>query len=78
MHKTQKIKQNTIHVKTSYLCVYKVFYFFFCFKSVKLMKTSQYKEIKVKVTKTCYFSSFQLLLHQNTEMQAKHIICLRN
>ncbi|MPC40549.1 hypothetical protein E2C01_034110 [Portunus trituberculatus] len=42
------------------------------------MKTRQYRETKVKATKTCYFSNFQLILHQNTEKQAKNTICYGN
>ncbi|MPC43302.1 hypothetical protein E2C01_036946 [Portunus trituberculatus] len=30
------------------------------------------------MSKMGYFSVFQRFIHQNTEMQAKHTICLRN
>ena len=42
----------------------------FCFG----VKTSQYREMQVKVTKTIYLNSCQLFMHQNTKMQTKHMI----
>ncbi|MPC82893.1 hypothetical protein E2C01_077580 [Portunus trituberculatus] len=68
------MKKSTLIENFVYLSHFRLFRF----KTIKLMKTSQYRETKVKVTKTCYFSSFQLILHQNTEMQAKNTISLRN
>ncbi|MPC18273.1 hypothetical protein E2C01_011152 [Portunus trituberculatus] len=41
---------------------------------MKLMKRSKYRESKLKVTKTCYFCNYQLLLLHNTKINAKHYL----
>ncbi|MPC13543.1 hypothetical protein E2C01_006281 [Portunus trituberculatus] len=38
--------------------VYTSHFTLLCLKKIKLMKISQYRENKVKVRKTCYFSRF--------------------